>query len=165
MLDAIEQLDVALITDQTLAELRAGNVLDAAVLEDAIRAIRTLGPEALDSMEVVIGFEAANALRTLAASGQEALQPIDSEALTQALEFFTFRRSLEAYTNSLREDTTVVLSADSELFQYLQGPTASGQDSEADAFMSLFGQMLQYADNPDAMTMEDEPKDDQDSGQ
>ena len=132
VLDAIAALDVELITDATIAELRAGNVLNADILEDVITVTRALGPETIESMELVIGFEAANALRTLAASGEEALTPIDSEALAEALEFFTFRRSLEAYTNSLQQDTTLVLSADSELFRYLQGPTAANQQEDAD---------------------------------
>ena len=165
VLDALEALDVEFITDRTLADLRAGNVLSPDVLEDAIAAIRTLSPETLDSMELVIGFEAANALRTLAASGEEALTPIDSEALAEALEFFTFRRSLEAYTNSLQQDTTLVLSADSELFRYLQGPTVANQQDDADAFLSLFGEMMQYMGDPDAMSMEEPSKDDQGSSQ
>ena len=165
MLDAIGTLDVEFITDETIADLRAGNVLNADVLEDAIAAIRTLSPETLDSMELVIGFEAANALRTLAASGEEALTPIDSEALAEALEFFTFRRSLEAYTNSLQQDTTLVLSADSELFRYLQGPTVANQQDDADAFLSLFGEMMQYMGDPDAMSMEESSEQDQDSSQ
>ena len=166
VLDAIEALDVELITDETMANLRAGNVLSADVLEEAITAIRALSPETLDSMELVIGFEAANALRTLAASGDEALTPIDSEALAEALEFFTFRRSLEAYTNSLQQDTTLVLSADSELFRYLQGPTAATQQSDAEAFMSLFSEMAQFMGDPDAMmSMEESSEQDQDSSQ
>ena len=166
VLDAIEALDVELITDETMANLRAGNVLSADVLEEAITAIRALSPETLDSMELVIGFEAANALRTLAASGEEALTPIDSEALAEALEFFTFRRSLEAYTNSLQQDTTLVLSADSELFRYLQGPTASNQQSDAEAFMALFGEMAQFMGDPDEMmSMEESSEHDQDSSQ
>ena len=161
VLDAIAELDVDLITDQTIADLKAGNVLSPNVLEDAISAIRALGPEALGSMEVVIGFEAANALRTLASSGSEALEPIDSDALAQALEFFTFRRSLEAYTNSLREDTTVVLSADSELFKYLQGPTASVQDDDEDP-LGEFSEMMMLLG---ALAELEEEDQDSDSGQ
>ena len=117
-------------------------------------------------MELVIGFEAANALRALAASGDEALNPIDSQSLAEALEFFTFRRSLEAYTNSLQQDTTLVLSADSELFRYLQGPTvAKNQQNDAEAFLSLFSEMAQYMGDPDSMSMDESSEHDQDSSQ
>ena len=166
VLDAIGALDVEFITDETIADLRAGNVLSVDILEDVIKAIRALGPETIDSMELVIGFEAANALRALAASGDEALNPIDSQSLAEALEFFTFRRSLEAYTNSLQQDTTLVLSADSELFRYLQGPTvAKNQQNDAEAFLSLFSEMAQYMGDPDSMSMDESSEQDQDSSQ
>ena len=155
VLDAIGEMDVEFITDETIADLRAGNVLSADALDDAIAALRALGPEALNSMEVVIGFEAANALRKLAASGPQALEPIDSASLSQALEFFTFRRSLEAYANSLNEDTTVVLSADSELFRYLQGPTTATNGEEEDP-LAAFGEMLMFLQDLEAMSEEDD---------
>jgi membrane protease subunit HflC len=57
----------------------------------------------------------------------EAIQ-ILADALEQDPEFFAFRRSLEAYANSLQEGTTIVLSADSDLFQYLLGPNPTADD-------------------------------------
>ena len=155
VLDAIDALDVEFITDETMANLREGNVLSADVLDDVIAAIRALGPETLDSMEVVVGFEAANALRQLAASGPQALEPIDPASLAQALEFFTFRRSLEAYTNSLDDgNTTVVLSANNELFRYLQGPTTATEE-EAENPLEAFGEMLMFLQDLEAMSEED----------
>ena len=162
VLDAIEALDVDLITDETINDLRAGNVLSPDILEEAIRAIQSLGPEALNAMELVIGFEATNALRTLAAAGEGALEPIDSAALSEALEFFTFRRSLEAYANSLNEDTTVVLSADNELFRYLQGPTAAGGEEPEDP-LAMFGEMMMLMQGFEAMSDEDSSDDGQGS--
>jgi len=47
---------------------------------------------------------------------------IFASALEQDPEFYAFRRSLEAYTKFLAEKTTVVLSSDNDLFQYLQSP-------------------------------------------
>ena len=159
VLDAIESLDAEVITEETLAQLRAGNVLSADVLQDAIRALRALGPETLDSMEVVIGFEAANALRTLASAGEGALEPIDAASLSQALEFFTFRRSLEAYANSLDRDTTVVLSADSELFRYLQGPTTSSEEEDENP-LAMFGEMMMLMQDLEAMSEDDDTSQD-----
>ena len=51
-----------------------------------------------------------------------------AEALEQDPEFFAFRRSLEAYGNFLKEGTTVVLSADSDLFQYLESPNPASSE-------------------------------------
>ena len=48
--------------------------------------------------------------------------------LEQDEEFFAFRRSLEAYGNFLEEGTTLVLSADSDLFSYLESPDAPASE-------------------------------------
>jgi len=37
-------------------------------------------------------------------------------------EFFSFRRSLEAYKVFLNQRTTVILSSDADIFKFLQGP-------------------------------------------
>ncbi|MDP2728510.1 MAG: protease modulator HflC, partial [Dehalococcoidia bacterium] len=42
-------------------------------------------------------------------------------------EFYGFLRSMEAYGSILKERSTVVLSADSELFQFLERPGAGSQ--------------------------------------
>jgi membrane protease subunit HflC len=46
---------------------------------------------------------------------------IYAEAYGSDAEFYAFRRSLEAYRKTIGEDTTLVLSPDSEFFRYLQG--------------------------------------------
>jgi len=46
---------------------------------------------------------------------------IHAEAYTTDAEFYSFVRSLEAYRKTIGEETTLVLSPDSEFFQYLQG--------------------------------------------
>ena len=48
---------------------------------------------------------------------------IFAEALEQDPEFFAFQRSLEAYREFLSTDTTVLLSSDAELFQFLEEPS------------------------------------------
>lgn len=57
--------------------------------------------------------------------GEAERQAIDilAQALEQDPEFYAFRRSLEAYKASLKSDTTIVLSPDSDLLKYLQDPT------------------------------------------
>ena len=46
-----------------------------------------------------------------------------AEALEKDPEFYDFRRSLEAYTNSFDSQTTIVLDPDSDLLKYLQDPS------------------------------------------
>ena len=55
---------------------------------------------------------------------------IFAEALEQDPEFYTFQRTLEAYRKLLTQNTTVVLPADSDLFQFLQNPRGNGAGSE-----------------------------------
>ena len=45
-----------------------------------------------------------------------------AESLEQDPEFFSFRRSLEAYQRVLNAGTTVILSADADLFKFLDSP-------------------------------------------
>ena len=47
---------------------------------------------------------------------------IYAQAFKKDPEFYSFLRTLEAYKKSLTEDATVVLSGDSEFFQYLNPP-------------------------------------------
>jgi membrane protease subunit HflC len=56
--------------------------------------------------------------------GEAEREAIDilAQALEQDPEFYAFRRSLEAYKASLKSDTTIVLSPDSDLLKYLQDP-------------------------------------------
>ena len=52
----------------------------------------------------------------------EALK-IYAQAFEKDLEFYSFVRTLEAYSNSLGKDKTLVLPGDSEFFKYLSSPT------------------------------------------
>lgn len=63
---------------------------------------------------------------------------IFAEALEQDPEFYTFQRTLEAYKTFLTQNSTVVLPADSDLFQFLQSPgtvpagSSGGVDEDAE---------------------------------
>ena len=48
---------------------------------------------------------------------------IFAEALEQDPDFYRFLRSLDAYALFLGDNTTVVLPADSDLFEFLQSPS------------------------------------------
>jgi len=58
----------------------------------------------------------------LRGEGEQRAIEILAEALERDPDFYAFQRSLEAYTKSLASDTTVILSAESDLFRYLENP-------------------------------------------
>ncbi|WP_128253497.1 protease modulator HflC [Falsirhodobacter deserti] len=78
--------------------------------------------------EVVEVTSAANAQAEVIRGQAEAERNrILAEAYTRDAEFFAFSRSLQAYRNALTtEDTSIVLTPDSQFFRYLDGsrPTA-----------------------------------------
>ena len=45
---------------------------------------------------------------------------IYAEAYSQDPEFFSFEKTLDAYKNGIGKNTSLVLSADSDLYQYLE---------------------------------------------
>lgn len=68
----------------------------------------------------------ANADQTsnqLRGAGEAEAIRILADALNQDPDFFSFRRSLEAYQTFLGQKDTIVLSADAPLFRYLTDPT------------------------------------------
>jgi membrane protease subunit HflC len=66
--------------------------------------------------------EAERDSNILRGSGDAEAIKIFAEALEKDPEFYSFVRSLEAYKIFLATNTTVVLSSDAELFQFLQNP-------------------------------------------
>ena len=73
----------------------------------------------------IIAAEAERDANTLRGEGEAEAIGILAEALEKDPEFFAFRRSLEAYTNFLATNTTLVLPASNDLFQYLESPFAA----------------------------------------
>ena len=133
VLDQLNEVNDELLSGSTEAQLRAGNILGAGSLAGVIDAMQNMSDTDFAALEEVLGFERTQALRGLRAAGEGALDPLDTAALAEALEFFAFRRSLEAYANFLNEQTTLVLSADSDLFRYLEAydsDTARSQSGE-----------------------------------
>lgn len=68
--------------------------------------------------------EASNRLR---GEGEAEAIRILAEALEADADLFAFRRSLEAYATILGSQSTLVLSANSPLFQFLQTPDGGGE--------------------------------------
>jgi len=72
-----------------------------------------------DREKVVLVAEAQKQAQILRGEGDGKAVKIFAEAFGTDIEFFTFYRSMQAYRNSLGgEDTTMVLSPDSDFFQY-----------------------------------------------
>ncbi|MFH1560849.1 MAG: protease modulator HflC [Chloroflexota bacterium] len=78
----------------------------------------------VDRQVRIVSANAERDANILRGQGEAEAILILAEALEKDPEFFAFRRSLEAYGNFLKTGTTVVLSADSDLFRYLQSPSA-----------------------------------------
>jgi membrane protease subunit HflC len=76
----------------------------------------------VDRQVTIIRAEADRSGNILRGQGEGEAIRIFADALEQDIEFYAFRRSLETYTKTLTENTTAVLSSESDLFQYLQDP-------------------------------------------
>ncbi len=74
----------------------------------------------VDRQIAVILAEAERDANKVRGEGEAEAISILAGALERDPEFFAFRRSLQAYQSILRSGATVLLSADSELFKYLQ---------------------------------------------
>lgn len=78
----------------------------------------------VDRQVEIISAEADEESSRLRGEGEGEAIRILAEALEKDPEFFAFLRSLEAYALFLRGQTTLVVPASSDLFQYLQSPDA-----------------------------------------
>ncbi len=78
----------------------------------------------VDREVTIIRASADRTANTLRGEGEAEAIRILADALGEDVEFFAFRRSLEAYTNFLTQNSTLVLSSESDLFTYLQSPLA-----------------------------------------
>jgi len=80
-------------------------------------------------VEVILA-EADRDANRLRGEGEAEAISILADALNQNPEFFSFRRSLEAYRQFLNQQSTMILSSESDLFRFLQSP---GGDVNFDA--------------------------------
>jgi len=72
---------------------------------------------------LIIAAEAQEKANVFRGQGEAEAIRILAEALGEDPEFYAFLRSLDAYKKIMASQTTVVLPADSPLFQYLQDPS------------------------------------------
>ena len=86
---------------------------------------------AADKDREIILADAERESNQLRGEGEAEAIRILAEALEEDPEFFAFRRSLQAYRMFLNQGTTVILSADADLFQFLDTAGVSPTTSEA----------------------------------
>jgi regulator of protease activity HflC (stomatin/prohibitin superfamily) len=82
--------------------------------------------EANKNRDIILA-DADKASNEIRGEGEAQAIRILAEALEQDPEFFSFRRSLEAYRQVLNSGTTIILSADAPLFRFLDSPGADGE--------------------------------------
>ena len=93
------------------------------------REFRAEGQEERDTIEasanrqrtIILAEAQRDAARTRGEGEAEAIR-IFADALEQNPEFFAFERSLQAYKKFLSTNTTVILSSEANLFQFLEDP-------------------------------------------
>ena len=90
---------------------------------------RRIRAEANRDAEIILA-EADRDSNRLRGDGEAQSIAILAEALEEDPEFFAFRRSLEAYRQFFNQGTTVILSADAELFQFLDNPGGATKSEE-----------------------------------
>ena len=73
----------------------------------------------VDRLVAIIRAEAERDANITRGEGEAEAIRILAESLGKDPEFFAFRRSLQAYTAFLRQNSTLVLSSDSDLFRFL----------------------------------------------
>ncbi len=88
---------------------------------------RTRRAAADREVEVILAAADRDADR-LRGDGEAQAISILAESLNKDPEFFSFRRSLDAYTEFLNQRTTLILSSDAPIFKFLQSP---GEGSSA----------------------------------
>jgi len=82
---------------------------------------RTRRAAADREVEVILATADRDSNR-LRGDGEAQAISILAESLNKDPEFFSFRRSLEAYKEFLNQQTTVILSSESDIFKFLQSP-------------------------------------------
>ena len=82
---------------------------------------RTRRAAADRAVEVILA-DADRDSNRLRGDGEAQAISILAESLNKDPDFFSFRRSLEAYKEFLNQQTTVILSSESDVFKFLQSP-------------------------------------------
>ena len=74
----------------------------------------------VDRQTAIIRAEAERDANIVRGAGEAESISIFADAVGQDADFYKFQRSLEAYSKSLKENSTLVIPAESDLFEFLQ---------------------------------------------
>ena len=81
----------------------------------------------VDRLATIIRSEAERDANIIRGEGEAEAISIFADSLQQGPDFYAFQRSLQAYRTFLTQNTTLVLPADSDLFQFLQSPQGNSE--------------------------------------
>lgn len=103
--------------------LSEGNGEAARIRGNRVRDLNKIQSEAYRQVEEIRGVADAKATEIYAAAYNQS---------PEAVAFYEFTRTMQAYPSIIGENTTLVLSTDSDLFQFLKGmsPLAQGADKK-----------------------------------
>jgi membrane protease subunit HflC len=103
--------------------LSEGNGEAARIRGNRVRDLNKIQSEAYRQVEEIRGVADANAAEIYAKAYNQSPQAVD---------FYEFTRTMQAYKSIIAENTTVIFSTDSDLFKFLKGMTADGGGSPAE---------------------------------
>jgi membrane protease subunit HflC len=100
--------------------LSEGNGEAARIRGNRVRDLNKIQSEAYRQVEEIRGVADAKAAEIYAKAYNQSPQAVD---------FYEFTRTMQAYKSIIAENTTVIFSTDSDLFKFLKGMTADGGGS------------------------------------
>jgi membrane protease subunit HflC len=103
--------------------LSEGNGEAARIRGNRVRDLNKIQSEAYRQVEEIRGVADAKAAEIYAKAYNQSPQAVD---------FYEFTRTMQAYKSIIAENTTVIFSTDSDLFKFLKGMTADGGGSPAE---------------------------------
>ncbi len=111
------------VSAQTYDRMKAERLAEAAALRARGREQAQKLRAVADRQAVEIVAEARRDSEIIRGEGDAQRNAVFAEAFSKDVEFFEFYRSMQSYRQSLGKDTTMLLSPDSEFFQYFGGST------------------------------------------
>lgn len=109
------------VSNQTYERMRSERLAEAEATRASGREKAEIRRAAADREVVELESAANRDAQILRGEGEAERNSILGEAYGKDPEFFAFYRSLDAYRNALGENSTMVLSPDSEFFEYFKG--------------------------------------------
>ena len=86
----------------------------------------------VDKQATIIVANAEKLANITKGEGEAQAVQIFADAIGKDIDFYSFQRSLEAYKRIFAENSTIVIPADSDLFQFLQSPSGLSSSPVSD---------------------------------